>query len=151
MDEDTENTGNGQKSMVKAFLSLEIWQPLGKLTYVMYLIHFTLIFPWWVKDRDLPTYYTVWNELFLVIGIWTVVAIFGLVLWFVMERPMTNLVTLFLKWIVGGAQRREKRKEIVLLADDGVEGRGYYPDHGPPVISGSVNVSKEEMSQMTNQ
>ena len=108
INEDTENNGNGQKSMVKAFLSLEIWQPLGKLTYVMYLIHYTLIFPWWVKDSDLPTYYSEWNELFLVIGVWTIVASIGLILWIVMERPLSNLVTLFLKYLIGGRQRQNR-------------------------------------------
>ena len=68
MDEDTENTGNGQKSMVKSFLSLEIWQPLGKLTYVMYLIHL-IVYLWWAGDLETPTYYTEWNELLLVLGI----------------------------------------------------------------------------------
>ena len=135
MDEDTENDGNGQKSMVKAFLSLEIWQPLGKLTYVMYLIHFTLVFPWWLKDKESPTYYSEWNELLLIIGIWAIVASIGLVLWFVMERPMANLVTLFLKWMVGGGggKRENKKKEALLANEEYV--------HGPPrpVMSTSVN------------
>ena len=100
MDEDTENDGNGQKSMVKAFLSLEIWQPLGKLTYVMYLIHL-MVLEWWSEDLELPTYYTEWNELLLIIGIWIIVASIGLVLWFVVEKPLNNLVTLFMKCLVG--------------------------------------------------
>jgi len=110
MNEDTENNGNGQKSMVKAFLSLEIWQPLGKLTYVMYLIHYTLIFPWCIGDGDLPTYYSEWNELFLVIGVWTIVASIGFVLWIVMERPLSNLVTVFLQCIAGGGKRNGTKK-----------------------------------------
>merc|ERR1719334_2630922 len=110
MNEDTDGNGDGQKSMVKAFLSLEIWQPLGKLTYVMYLIHYTLIFPWCIGDGDLPTYYSEWNELFLVIGVWTIVASIGFILWIVMERPLSNLVTLFLKCIVGGGDRKQKQE-----------------------------------------
>merc|ERR1712087_1080860 len=121
MNEDTENTGDGQKSVVKAFLSLEIWQPLGKLTYVMYLIHL-MVYTVWISDAENPTYYTEWSELLLVLGVWTIVASLGLVLWFVMERPLANLVTLFLKWIAGGGQsaKREQHREEALLADDGV-------------------------------
>merc|ERR1719150_1254878 len=66
MDEDTENNGNGQKSMIKAFLSLEVWQPLGKLTYVMYLVHL-IVFSWWIGDAETVTYYSEWNELLLII------------------------------------------------------------------------------------
>jgi len=104
MDEDTENDGNGQKSMVKAFLSLEVWQPLGKLTYVMYLIHL-IVYLWWMADLETPQYYTEWTEFLLVVGIWFVVASCGLVLWFVMEQPMTNMVTMLLKVITGGGKK----------------------------------------------
>merc|ERR1719251_696090 len=61
-----------QESMIKAFLSLEIYQGLGKITYLMYLLHL-LVFSWWASDLELPSYYTEWNELLLIIGIWFIV------------------------------------------------------------------------------
>ena len=99
MDEDTENNGNGQKSMVKAFLSLEIWQPLGKLTYTMYLLH-VIVYLWLVGDLETPTYYTEWNEFLVVIGVWFVTAFIGVVLWFVVERPLSNIVSLLMERIM---------------------------------------------------
>merc|ERR1712087_1012102 len=100
MNEDTENTGDGQKSVVKAFLSLEVWQPLGKLTYVMYLIHL-IVFEWWSEDLEQPSYYSEWNELLLLIGVWFIVAALGLALWIVVETPLNNMVTLLMTCIVG--------------------------------------------------
>merc|ERR1719510_2638996 len=108
MNEDTENNGKGQKSMVKAFLSLEIWQPLGKLTYVMYLIHI-IVYLWWVGDIEMPTYYTEWNELLLVIGMCFIVASWALVLWFVVETPLNNMVTMFMALITGQGGRGKKK------------------------------------------
>ena len=109
MDENTESDGKGQRSMVKFFLSLEIWQALGKLTYVMYLVHW-MVFEWWVYDIELPTYYDEWYELLLAIGIWFIVAFIGLVLWLVVEQPMANLVTQLLKSLVGGGGKKKKPK-----------------------------------------
>jgi len=130
MDEDTENNGNGQKSMVKAFLSLEVWQPLGKLTYVMYLIHL-IVFSWWVGDAETVNYYSEWNELLLIIGIWIIVMTIGVVLWFVIEKPLNNMVTLFMELITGKGGRRSKRMvEQRLLAEPEV--------HSPVVIASEL-------------
>merc|ERR550525_348431 len=113
MDEYKENNGDGQKSMVKAFLSLEIWQPLGKLTYVMYLIHI-IVYLWWLGDLEMPTYYTEWNELILCIGIWFIVASLGLVLWFIVETPLNNMVTMCMGQLIGRSGRREKKVDPLL-------------------------------------
>ena len=110
MDEDTENTGNGQKSMVKSFLSLEIWQPLGKLTYVMYLIHL-MVMEWYDADLETATYYAIWDELLLVIGFWFITALIGLVLWFVVEKPVNNMVSQCMEKVMrkmGVGVRRKK-------------------------------------------
>merc|ERR1719461_655032 len=103
---DTSQGERGQKSMIKAFLSLEVYQPLGKLTYSMYLLHL-LVLAWWAQDLDFPAYYSVWNEFLLVIGIWFIVATISTVLWFVMEKPISNLVTLLLKALMGGGQKKK--------------------------------------------
>jgi peptidoglycan/LPS O-acetylase OafA/YrhL len=85
-----------QLSMIKRYLSLEIYQPIGKLTYTMYLIHM-IIFSWWARDLDIPAYYTEWQEILLFIGIWTMVAVFTLILWMFMEKPLGNLATFITK------------------------------------------------------
>jgi len=122
MDEDTENNGDGQKSMVKAFLSLEVWQPLGKLTYVMYLVHL-IVFAWWIGDAETVTYYSEWNELLLIIGIWIIVMTIGVVLWFVIEKPLNNMVTIFMELITGkgGGRRSKKMMEERLLVEEEVQ------------------------------
>jgi len=96
----------GQKSMIKAFLSLEVYQPLGKLTYSMYLLHL-LVFAWWAQELDFPAYLSVWNAFLLTTGIWFIVAIISTVLWFVMEKPISNLVTLLLKALMGGGKKKK--------------------------------------------
>ena len=117
MDEDVENTGNGQKSMVKAFLSLEIWQPLGKLTYVMYLLH-VIVYLWLVGDLETPTYYTEWNEWLVVIGIWFVTALIGLVLWFVVEKPTHNIVSLVMERIMRWRTKKAKDGHLKLMKNE---------------------------------
>merc|ERR1712113_1203852 len=102
-----DNLNGASKSMIKSFLSLEIYQPLGKLTYLMYLIHL-IIFAWWALDLELPAYYDEWNELLLVITVWFLTAFFAVILWFFMEKPITNLVNAFLKWITGGKKKKNK-------------------------------------------
>ena len=105
MDEDKENNGNGQKSMVKTFLSLEIWQPLGKLTFVMYLIHY-IVYLWWQSELETPIYYSDWNEWLLAMGIWATVALWGLLLWFVVEKPLGNMVTMLLALMMGAGKKK---------------------------------------------
>merc|ERR1712204_94020 len=107
---DTSKGERGQKSMIKAFLSLEVYQPLGKLTYSMYLLHL-LVLEWWAQDLQFPAYYSVWNELLLVIGIWSIVATISTVLWFVIEKPVSNLVTLLLKTMMGGGKKKAYMKQ----------------------------------------
>merc|ERR1712190_65690 len=79
---------------------------LAFLTFSMYLLHL-LVLAWWAQDLDFPAYYSVWNEFLLVIGIWFIVATISTVLWFVMEKPTSNLVTLFLKALMGGGQKKK--------------------------------------------
>jgi len=106
MNEDTENNGNGQKSMVKALLSLEIWQPLNKLCFVMYLVHELMVFDWWQVDSQVPAYYDEWGFVLYSFGFWCLTAFAGLILWFVMEKPLANMVTMFMAWILGFGQKR---------------------------------------------
>eukprot|EP01083_Nonionella_stella_P147985 467760_1 len=94
------STENGEKSVIKTLLSLEVYQPLGKLTYTMYLLHL-LVYAWWAMDLEQPLYYDKWQEVLLYLGIWLIVAIFSVILWLFMEKPISNLTTAFMKWISG--------------------------------------------------
>merc|ERR1719384_508134 len=109
MDEDSKNNGNGQKSMVKALLSLEIWQPLNKLCYIMYLLHELMVFYWWQVDSQVPAYYDEWGFALYSFGFWCLTAFAGLILWFVMEKPLANMVTMFMAWILGFGQKRSSK------------------------------------------
>jgi len=106
MDEDSENNGNGQKSMVKALLSLEIWQPLNKLCYIMYLLHELMVFYWWQMDLEVPSYYDEWGFVLISCGFWFLTAFAGLILWFVMEKPLADMVAMFMAWIMRCGQNR---------------------------------------------
>merc|ERR1712083_793315 len=128
----------------------------GKLTYVMYLIHL-MVYTVWISDAENPTYYTEWSELLLVLGVWTIMGSLGLVLWFVMERPLANLVTLCLKWIAGGGHsaKREQHREEALLADDRVASHCNQSLHSGTrqvllregVLDGSVYLPNSEESR----
>jgi len=109
VDEDTENNGNGQKSMVKALLSLEIWQPLNKLCFVMYLVHELMVFGWWQVDSQVPAYYDEWGFALYSFGFWCLTAFAGLILWFVMEKPLANMVAMFMAWILGFGRKRSSK------------------------------------------
>jgi len=120
MNEDTENNGNGQKSMVKALLSLEIWQPLNKLCYIMYLLHM-LILAYWLWDIETILYYDEWGFVLNSFGIWFLTALGGLILWFVMEKPMANMVTMFMAWILGFGQKRSSNAKYEAVEQPVVE------------------------------
>merc|ERR1719499_1138702 len=109
MNEDTESNGDGQKSMVKTFLSMEIWQPLCKLTYTMYLVH-VMVMMWYDADLETATYYTVWYEWEILVTVWFSSAIIALVLWFVIEKPLNNMVTLCMSRIMSLSSRRKKKQ-----------------------------------------
>merc|ERR1719229_2131904 len=121
VDEDTENNGNGQKSMVKALLSLEIWQPLNKLCFVMYLVHELMVFDWWQVDSQVPAYYDEWGFVLYSFGFWCITAFAGLILWFVMEKPLANMVTMFMAWILGFGQKRSSNAKYEAVEQPVVE------------------------------
>merc|ERR1719192_1281539 len=130
MNEDTENDGNGQKSMVKALLSLEIWQPLNKLCFVMYLVHELMVFDWWQVDSQVPAYYDEWGFVLNSFGFWCLTAFAGLILWFVMEKPLANMVTMFMAWILGFGQKRSSNAKYEAVDEaGGLHGGG---PHAPP-------------------
>eukprot|EP01084_Bolivina_argentea_P093572 168277_1 len=89
---------NNQKSIIKQFLSFQIYQSIGKLTYLMYLVHM-IILMWWLRDLSLPQYYTLWNQVLLCIAAWFIVSVLSLILWLFMEKPLSNLCVIFIKFI----------------------------------------------------
>ncbi len=90
----------GRISMIHTILSAEIWQPLGKLTYSMYLFHVSII-DWWTESITMTQYYTFWFVIFIFCGFWFLTFISALILWFIMEQPIANVVGLFRKWLSG--------------------------------------------------
>merc|ERR1712062_194771 len=97
-----------------------------------YLIHL-IVYDWWSNDGQLPQYYTKWHELLVVFGMWTVVASIALVLWFVMEKPMTNMVTLFLKGLVrGNNDQGAKLRKVLIVEEAGCD---------DPTMATSINTS----------
>jgi len=83
---------NNIYSITNKLLSFQMYQPLGKLTFLMYLLHMP-IYDWWIESSSVPIYYESWNIILLFCGIATVTFITALILWFIMEKPIANIVT----------------------------------------------------------
>eukprot|EP01083_Nonionella_stella_P148439 469826_1 len=87
------------QSMMGTILSAQIYQPLGKLTYTMYLIHW-MVLDCFFKDLNMTTYYEFWSIFGMFCAVWLVTMFCSLILWFVVEQPMTNLVGLGIKALI---------------------------------------------------
>lgn len=145
---------DGQRSLIKAFLSLSIYQCLGKLTYLMYLLHL-IVFAWWALDLELPAYYDEWTEVLLVIGVWAITAFISVILWLFMEKPLSNLTTALLKAVSGGNKKKKalhpealheplnKRKSMPTSIDGGNDDEECY-DHEQTLKEHSMMDSYDE-------
>jgi len=99
------------RSLTDKLLSAEIYQPLGKLTYSMYLIHWMML-QWFFADLNTATYYEYWWVLSIFAVIWLLTMSFTVVLWFLIEQPMANVIGLAMKTLVGklSGKRASKQK-----------------------------------------
>ena len=102
----------------------------------MYLIHFP-IYNWWTNDLALPLYYTLWNIILLFAGVSLLTAFFTIILWFVMEKPIANMVTKFIALITCKKDKKKEdtlrplkeikaAKQILMSMDGGYKGTGNY-------------------------
>ena len=83
---------NNIYSITNKLLSFEMYQPIGKLTFTMYLLHMPM-YDWWLESKSVPIYYNCWNVILLFCGIAVLTFIFSLILYFIMEKPIANIVT----------------------------------------------------------
>ena len=98
------------RSIIGTLLSAEIYQPLGKLTYTMYLIHW-MILSWYFADLNTSTYYEFWDILGIFSAIWLITMFLTIILWFVMEQPIANMIGLGMKALMkklGGNKNKNK-------------------------------------------
>lgn len=86
------------KSMIGSLLALDIYQPLAKLTYTMYLIHMMVLF-WFFQGLNTSIYYEFWWVICIFMGLLAVTLGLTVILWFIMEQPLANLVAIFMKWL----------------------------------------------------
>merc|ERR1712013_7986 len=93
------------RSLIGTLLSCEIWQPLGKLTYTMYLIHW-MVLTIYYADLETALYYEVWSVLGIFCSVWLVTMFFAMVLWFGMEQPIANLVGLGMKALMARMSKK---------------------------------------------
>eukprot|EP01084_Bolivina_argentea_P234158 394232_1 len=80
------------KSLVNIILSNRIMSILGKLSFLVYILHKIVIF-WFVDNRPVPYYYDQMNYLFLIFGISIVTTAISFILWITVENPVSKLVT----------------------------------------------------------
>eukprot|EP00484_Ammonia_sp_Unknown_P015285 CAMPEP_0197056430 /NCGR_PEP_ID=MMETSP1384-20130603/84570_1 /TAXON_ID=29189 /ORGANISM="Ammonia sp." /LENGTH=789 /DNA_ID=CAMNT_0042490423 /DNA_START=233 /DNA_END=2602 /DNA_ORIENTATION=- len=97
--------GKHIQSLTNTLLSADIYQPVGKLTYTMYLMHW-LMLQWFFADLNMSTYYQYWwlLSVFAVISMLTMLVAF--LLWFLIEQPTANMITLMMKRLVSKCSER---------------------------------------------
>ena len=106
---------NGQRSMIKSFLSVEIWQPLQKLTFLIYICH-PIVGYWYQKDRDIPLYNSIWSATANICTFVTVTAVFSFFLYVFMEQPLALFISSGVRRILGKPKRMKlKRTQSELL------------------------------------
>jgi len=73
-----------------------------------------MVMEWYDADLETATYYAIWDELLLVIGLWFITALIGMKLWFVVEKPVNNMVTLCMERVLRrmgvGVQRKKSSR-----------------------------------------
>merc|ERR1719242_1417187 len=94
--------GGYQVSVIKEFLSRDLYQSLSQLTYSGYLVQM-VIFWWWIWDSN-DEMLSVYNDggytLFTTLGMYGLTMSAALILWFVVERPTRNLTNHLIKALV---------------------------------------------------
>eukprot|EP01084_Bolivina_argentea_P180797 312345_1 len=100
---------NHFKSIIGVILSLKIYQPLGKLTYTMYLIHMMII-QWFFNSINISFYYELWFVICIFMAILTITMALTIVLWFVIEQPVANIIGLCMKQLSFKKKSKLKKK-----------------------------------------
>eukprot|EP01084_Bolivina_argentea_P183415 316497_1 len=117
--DDDDDMNKYSQTFIIRILSGSAYEILSKLTYTMYLIHF-FILRWWSLTLSQPVYFNLFNILNLSISTWIICAIFALILWLVIEKPIFNLIEVIHSWCknkeniysfkVENKKNRKKRK-----------------------------------------
>merc|ERR1712154_119777 len=100
----------GQVSLIKGFLSVEIWQPLQKLTFLLYMCH-PIIALWYLKDFDIPFYYSIWNAMMYLAGMVVVTFFLVFFLYVFMEQPISLFISAGMKKLLGGLGKDQAGKK----------------------------------------
>ena len=81
---------NGYGGPVNKFLSWKAFTPLGRLTYVIYLIHFTYLMVWSARLRK-PIYYTNLDHTQFYLGVVFSLNLLAFGISLIVEVPLLNL------------------------------------------------------------
>lgn len=85
-------------SLIKYLLSMSFYQPLAKLTYLMYLVHI-MVYQWYFGSLDTSYHYDIWDITFLWFGVVITSLGVSFVLWIVMEKPISNIIDVGLSYL----------------------------------------------------
>ena len=132
---------SGQKSMIKGFLSVTIWQPVQKLTFILYMFH-PIVAWWYLKDFDIPFYYSIWNAVAYLTTLIVVTFAFAFVLYVFMEQPTALLISAVMKRLMGG-KMVPKRVSLKKHPSRIVREMKHHPSAG----AGFVDVEPSQSSQ----
>merc|ERR1719242_2359882 len=132
---------SGQGSLIKGFLSVEIWQPLQKLTFLLYMSH-PIIARWYLQDFDTPFYYSIWNAMMYLAGMVTVTFMLVFFLYFFMEQPISLFISAVMKKLLSGAGQAPKTVSLKRQPSRIVREMKHHPSAG----AGFVDVEESHSS-----
>lgn len=92
---------------VNRFLSWKAFTPLGRMTYVVYLVHLNYLDIFWNHMRK-PYYYTIFDQIQQFLGVVFMVFLIAFFISVTVEAPFLNLE----KFIFSFSSKKETRMEI---------------------------------------
>ncbi len=102
-------------------LSWKGFTPLGRLTYVVYLIHFDFLYVYWAHARK-PYYYTTLDHILHYFGVLLMVFLLAFFISVTVEAPFLNLE----KLLFSPAQKKTIRNNISYLFYSYLNDKTYF-------------------------
>eukprot|EP01084_Bolivina_argentea_P295390 508530_1 len=90
---------NEKRSIIQKLLSLPMYQPIGKLVFLMYLLHVIIIKWFYNSSQIMDGYFQTNTIIYYGLATYIVALMFAFILWFVMENPIANLSKILLRYI----------------------------------------------------
>ncbi|XP_055546757.1 nose resistant to fluoxetine protein 6-like [Wyeomyia smithii] len=90
---------NGYGSVLDSFLSWTMWQPIARLSYCMYLIHYLVVVVTLGGYIQQPLFFTGVNVQFMSLGVFGITAVAALIWTLFIERPVLAIEKNIRLWV----------------------------------------------------